>query len=161
RLYKRQEKVIFEGSYEITPFSQRDIDSLRLISPRFVFMLMLTLGALNFLWILNESSPAPELWQFVLGALIGPQLSVHIRHVRNLILLRSINTELIRGPIECSRALAPQASSWECFAFSVFFLILFVVARSWFIFGGAAACFLLGVQHSRLASSLHENLAKT
>ena len=86
RLYKRQEKVIFEGSYEITPFFQRDIDSLRLISPRFVFMLMLTLGALNFLWILNESSPAPELWQFVLGALIGAQLSVHMRHVRNLIL---------------------------------------------------------------------------
>ena len=70
RLYGRQEKVVFEGSYEITPFFQRDINSLRVVSPRFVFALLLTLGFLGFLWLLNESSPAPELWQLALGALI-------------------------------------------------------------------------------------------
>jgi hypothetical protein len=68
RLYGRQKTIVFEGSYEITPFYQRDIDSLRVESPRFIFMLLLALGALGFLWILNESSPAPELWQFALGA---------------------------------------------------------------------------------------------
>jgi len=66
RLYRSQETVIIEGSYEITPFFQRDINSLRVVSPRFVFALLLTLGMLSFLWMLNEQSPTPELWQFVL-----------------------------------------------------------------------------------------------
>ena len=40
--------IVFEGSYEITPFFQRDINSLRAVSPRFVFILLLTLGILGF-----------------------------------------------------------------------------------------------------------------
>jgi hypothetical protein len=162
RLYGRQETIVFQGSYEITPFYQRDIDSLRVVSPRFIFMLLLTLAALGFLWILNESSPAPELWQFVLGALVGVQLAVHMRHLRNLVLFRSINrTELVRGHIEYGRSVILRASSWECFAFSGFFLTLFAFTRSWFILGGAVACFSLGLKHGRLAGRLHANLART
>ena len=56
RVYRRQETVVFEGSYEITPFFQRDINSLRVVSPRFVFILLLTLGFLGFLWLLNDLS---------------------------------------------------------------------------------------------------------
>ena len=162
RLYGRQKTIVFEGSYEITPFYQRDIDSLRVASPRFIFILLLALGALGFLWILNESSPAPELWQFALGALVGAQLAVHMRHLRNLVLFRSINhTESVRGHIEYGRSVMLRASSWECFAFSGLFLTLFGFTRSWFILGGAVACFSLGVKHRRLAGRLHTNLAKT
>jgi hypothetical protein len=161
RLYGRQETIVFEGSYEITPFFQRDINSLRVVSPRFVFILLLTLGFLGFLWILNESSPAPELWQFALGALIGVQLAVHMRHLRNLVLFRSINnTDLIRGRIEYSRPVALRASSWECFAFSGFYLMLYAFTGSWFILGGVATCFSLGVKHRRLAAKLHTNLVR-
>ncbi len=162
RLYARQETIVFQGSYELTPFYQRDIDSLRVVSPRFVFILLLILGALSFLWALNESSPAPELWQFVLGALIGVQLAVHMRHLRNLVLLRSINhLELVRGQIEYGRSAILRASSWECFAFSGLFLMLFAFTQSWFILGSAVACFSLGVKHRRLAGRLHANLART
>ena len=162
RLYKQQETIAFEGSYEITPFYQRDIDSLRVVSPRFVFILFLTLGALGFLWILNESSPAPELWQFVLGALIGGQLAVHMRHFRNLVLFRTINnTTLVRGRIEYSRPVILRTSSWECFSFSAFYLMLFVFTGSWFILGSVVTCFGLGVKHRRLAGKLHSNLATT
>jgi hypothetical protein len=161
RIHGRQETIVVEGSYEITPFFQRDINSLRLVSPRFVFILLLTFGFLGFLWILNESSPAPELWQFALGALIGVQLAVHMRHLRNLVLFRSINnTDLIRGRIEYSRPVALRASSWECFAFSGFYLMLFAFTRSWFMLGGVAACFSLGVKHRRLAAKLHTNLVR-
>ena len=160
RLYGRQETIVFEGSYEITPFFRRDIDSLRAVSPRFVFILLLTLGFLGFLWILNESSPAPELWQFALGALIGVQLAIHMRHLRNLVLFRLINnTDLIRGRIEYSRPVVLRASSWECFAFSGFYLMLFAFTGSWFILGGVATCFSLGVKHRRLVTKLHTNLA--
>jgi hypothetical protein len=162
RLYGQQETIVLQGSYEITPFYQRDINSLRVVSPRFVFMLLLTLGALGFLWVLNESSPAPELWQFLLGALIGVQLAVHMRHLRNLVLFWSINhTELVRGHIEYGRSVLLRASSWECFAFSGFFLTLFAFTRSWFILGSAVGCFSLGVKHRRLAGRPHTNLART
>ena len=32
-----REKLVFEGSYELTPYYQQDIDSLRLVSPRGFF----------------------------------------------------------------------------------------------------------------------------
>ena len=161
RLCGRQETIVFEGSYEITPYFQRDIDSLRAVSPRFLFYLLLSLGFLGFLWILNESSPAPELWQFALGALIGVQLAIHTRHIRNLVLFRSMNhMDSVHGHIEYSRPALLRASSWECFAFSGFYLVLFIFTRSWFILGGAVACFSLGVKHRRLAGKLHRNVAK-
>jgi hypothetical protein len=161
RLYRQQQTIAFEGSYEITPFYQRDINSLRVVSPRFVFILLLTLGALGFLWKLNESSPAPELWQLVLGALIGGQLAVHMRHFRNLILFRGINrADWVRGRIEYGRMGMLRASSWEALAFSGFYLMLFAFTGSWFILGGAVTCFLLGVKHRRLAGKHHANLAR-
>jgi hypothetical protein len=152
RLYRAQDTIVFEGSYELNPLFQRDVDSLRVVSPRFVFTLLLILGLLAFLWRLNEQSPAPELWQFVLGCLIIVQLAVHMRHVRNLFLFRSIkNTDLIRGRIAYARTLAFRISSVEWFAFSGLFLILFAFTQSWFILGGATACFFLGANRRRLA----------
>src|SRR5947207_12636171 len=42
RLYQKsvREKIVFEGSYELTPYFQRDIDALRAVSPRFVWALL-------------------------------------------------------------------------------------------------------------------------
>ena len=161
RLYRSQKTVAIEGSYEITPYFQGDIDSLRVVSPRFVFSLLLTLGMLGFLWMLTEQSPTPELWQFVLGCLIIIQLAIHTRHLRNLFLFRAINnTNLIRGRIEYARALTLRMSSWECFAFSSVCLVLFIFTSSWFILGGATGCFSLGLNHRRLASKVAASLAR-
>lgn len=48
RLYRNgvNEKLVFEGSYEITPYFQKDIDTLRLASPRFLLILVLFSGLL-------------------------------------------------------------------------------------------------------------------
>ena len=45
RLYQAgaNQKMAFEGSYEITPYYQRDINSLRRLSPRFFAALLLSL----------------------------------------------------------------------------------------------------------------------
>ena len=42
RMYQAgvNEKLVFEGSYEITPFFQKDIDSLRVVSPHFLMALV-------------------------------------------------------------------------------------------------------------------------
>ena len=36
RLYRAQDRIVFEGSYEITPIFQADVNALRRISPRFL-----------------------------------------------------------------------------------------------------------------------------
>jgi hypothetical protein len=160
RLYAAQQTIRFEGSYELTPYFQKDIDSLRVVSPRFLFALLLTLGMLGFLWLLNEQSAAPFLWQFILGCLICVQLAVHTRHLRNLFLFRSINaTNFAQGRIEYARGLLLRMSSWECFVFSGFFLVLFAFTQSWFILGGVVQCFVMGIKHRRLASRFQAGLA--
>jgi len=40
RLYQAQNKIVFEGSYEITPMFQADVNALRRVSPRFLFFLV-------------------------------------------------------------------------------------------------------------------------
>jgi len=42
RMYQAQDKIVFEGSYEITPLFQADVNALRRLSPRFVIALLAT-----------------------------------------------------------------------------------------------------------------------
>jgi len=158
RLYRAQEKIVFEGSYEITPFFQRDINSLRVVSPRFLAILFLTVTTLGVLWALIGQS-TPELYEFALGSLIGVQLAVHTRHLRNLFLFRAIHsTDEVHGRLEYARTLLLRMSSLEFLAFSGLFLVLFLFTRSWFILGGATACLSLAVKHRKLASKLRSSL---
>jgi len=80
RLYRAgaSEKLVVEGSYEITPYFQRDIDSLRLVSPRFLATLLLGAVMLTAVWFLAGQS-LPGLYNFALGSMILVQLTVHTR----------------------------------------------------------------------------------
>jgi hypothetical protein len=42
RLYSRQDKIVFEGSFEITPQFQADVNALRRVSPRFCAILVVS-----------------------------------------------------------------------------------------------------------------------
>ena len=153
RLYRGgvSEKLAFEGSYEITPFFQRDINSLRRISPRFLVMLFVTTFLMATVWYLSEQS-TPELYVFLSGSMILLELTVHIRHLRNLFMFRAMGkSDCVRGRIEYSRPFILQMSSDELFIFSAFFLLLFVFTQSWFVLGGAMACFSTAIKHRRLA----------
>ena len=153
RLYRGgvSEKLAFEGSYEITPFFQRDINSLRRISPRFLVMLFVTTFLMATVWYLSEQS-TPELYVFLSGSMILLELTVHIRHLRNLFMFRAMGkSDCVRGRIEYSRPFILQMSSDELFIFSAFFLLLFVFTQSWFVLGGAMSCFSTAIKHRRLA----------
>ena len=54
RLYRRgvSARIVFEGSFEITPYFQSDIDSLKVVSPRFVAAMLLTWVYLAAVWFL-------------------------------------------------------------------------------------------------------------
>jgi len=160
RLYRGGvcEKLVLEGSYEITPFFQRDIDSLRRISPRFVAMLFVSAGLLAVVWFLSSQS-VPELYVFASGSMILLQLTVHTRHLRNLFMFRAMSkSDCVRGRIEYSRPFILRMSSDELFIFSAMFLLLFVFTQSWFVLGGAASCLSTAIKHRRL---VRETASKT
>jgi len=147
-----REKLVFEGSYELTPYYQQDIDSLRLVSPRFLLVLSLVLGLLAAMQALSKQAELPEAYSVVLGVVILLQLTVHHRHLRNLILFRAIaKTDAVQGRIEYSRWLILQQSSVELFLFAGFFAILAVFTGSLFVVGGAVGCLSTAIKHWQLA----------
>jgi hypothetical protein len=153
RLYRRgaNQKIVLEGSFEITPYFQRDIDSLRVISPRFLVALAISvLYLVAVWWLASESQPA--LYEFVLGILICTELAVHQRHIRNLFLFSAIaKTEAVEGRIRYSRPLLLRMSSVEKFAFSGLFAVLFAFTLNWFVLGGSIGCLSVAFRHLRLA----------
>lgn len=151
RLYQNgvRDKITFEGSYEITPHFQRDIDSLRRVSPRFLLSLVWTSALLFLAWRFVGQS-TPEMYCFLLGALILVQFAVHMRHFRNLFLFRAALSDAIRGRIEYSRRVLLRSSALELAEFSVLFFALFAFTQSWFVLGGGVGCLIVAAKHWRL-----------
>jgi hypothetical protein len=153
RLYRAgaNEKVVFEGSYELNPFFQKDIDTLKALSPRFVFVLLFAASLMTFVWYLTRDS-VPQMYEFLLGALILIQLTVHLRHLRNFFTFRAMrNSNDVRGRIEYSRPFILRMSFSELLLFSGFYLVLFAFLQQWFFLGGAAGCLSAGIRHRKYA----------
>jgi hypothetical protein len=146
-----RDKIAFEGSYELTPFFQRDIDLLRRISPRFILILLLIPFLLVVLRFLTFSS-IPEIYAFSLGAFILTQLSIHIRHFRNLYLFGVAKTDQVRGRIEYARRISLTISSIEMLSFCGMFLVIFAFTQSWFVLGGSLSCLSIAMKHRRLSN---------
>jgi hypothetical protein len=152
RLYQRSvaSTIVFEGSLEITPFFQRDIDALRRWSGRFTMMLVLTVAMFWFMWTWWADSD-PGLYLMILGCYISTELVVHVRHLRNLFLFRQVERRVVRGHIEYPRQMMLLGSSLELLTFAAVLLVLFAFTESPFVLGGAIGSASLSLQHWRLA----------
>ena len=150
RLYRAQHHVVFEGSYEITPAFQSDIDRLRTFSPRFVAALIISTVYLWLVRILAESLEEPAVYLGVLGAMLLIQATVHIRHLRNWFLF-SKGAGLIQGTLTYPRKLLLTMSAFELALFAGLYLGLSVITSSVFVLGGSLACGVLAVNHYQLA----------
>ena len=157
RLYQQgaREFVVFEGSYEITPYYQNDVDKLRMFSPRFFAALAASCALQATIWFLTMRVVIlPDLYLFALGAMVLVELTIHIRHVRNLFLFRALLAGGgITGRIEYRRPIMLRLSAMEIVSFSILYAILFVVIGNWFLLGGAFACLSLALNHRKLAGS--------
>ena len=155
RMYQAgvRERIVFEGSYELTPYHQADIDALRAFSPRFLIALVTSCALLVYLWWLTIGDSF--LWmayEAALGAMILIQLTVHVRHIRNYFLFRAVLAgKGIEGRMQYTRPTMLTHSSVELFSFAALYGILCVLTASWFVFGGAIACAIVGVKHRQLA----------
>jgi Na+/serine symporter len=115
--------LVFEGSFELTPFFQKDVDALRTLSPRFVLALLWGIAMLALLWWLSRDS-WPEVYDFALGALVLVQLAVHVRHVRNFVLFRkTLAGRGVQGRVEYARPLMLQLSALELACFAIVYLV--------------------------------------
>jgi hypothetical protein len=160
RLYKMgvSEKLVFEGSYELTPYFQRDINSLRIISPRFIVMLIYSSVLLTMIWMLSLITYRP-LYAFALGAMVLIELTIHLRHLHNFFMFRAIiRSDAASGRIEYTRMFILRGSATDLAVFSVFYLILAGLLQNWFFLGGAATCLSTAVKHLKLARQ-HSTIA--
>lgn len=156
RMYEAgvREHLVFEGSYELTPYHQPDIDALRRFSPRFLFALLAACVLLSCLWWLTvRDSFAPMVYETALGALVLVQFTVHVRHIRNYFVFKAVLAgEGIAGRMEYARHTVLVHSAVELFAFAALYSILCILTTSWFILGGPVACAIVGVKHRQLAT---------
>ena len=155
RMYQAgvRDRIRFEGSYEITPAHQADVDALRRFSPRFLLALALTCALQVCLWYLTVGLGLfRETYEVALGGLILSQLTIHVRHLRNYFLFRRVLAgDGVSGRIDYGRATMLQQSAVELGAFAVLHAAVAAIAASWFVFGGAASCASLAVSHWLLA----------
>lgn len=155
RLYRAgaNQQIVFEGSFEITPYYQKDVDALRRLSPRFVFALCLYAGALVYMWFAARWLPyVAPVYPLCLGSLILVECTIHLRHFRNLFLFRSLALGAgFSGRVEYARPFMLRLSAVEVLSFAGMYLMLSVILASWFFLGGALGCLALGSNHLRLS----------
>ncbi len=149
-----------EGSYELNPTYEADVDSLRLLSPRLFLTMVLTTALLVGVWILSVSweSPFPvEAYFFALGAFVCLQGPIHVRHTQNLVLFRhAIGGRGITGNVRFDRWLSLEISAAGMWMAAAFFLIWFLLTGSWFLLGGAMSCAVVAIRQRRLGKQGRE-----
>jgi len=143
--------VYFEGSLELTPEFQKDVDALRRISPRFVMRWLISVVGIYAIWWLSVVSlRQPQFFYFLVGALVLREATVHLRHIRNLALYPIAKAGGLKGHVEQSRWAGLKLSAVELLSFVGLYVILAFFLRSWFMLGGAFGCFVVVVQHWRM-----------
>jgi hypothetical protein len=159
RLYQSgaNEHLVLEGSLEITPYFQDDVNALRTVSIKFIRALILSVVMISAAWLIAVRwASMPQAFSILLGALIFLEATAHIRHIRNIAFLKSLKAARgLRGKIEYPRWLSLRLSSVEILAFSALFLVAFLMTGSWFFVGGVASCLITGLKHRDWANKAY------
>ena len=158
RGYREIEHIKFEGSFELTPQYQKDIDALNPVSTLHVKLLVVyTLIILLFWWFFGSLLDRDWAYLLYLGMFLLLEVAVHFRHLRSVFLIREIRKNGgVEGQITYRKWLSYKASAFEFYTFGGLFLFVALLAFSPFFLGGALMCIGTGFKHMRLA-----NKAKT
>ncbi len=150
-----------EGSYELNPTFEADIDSLRLLSPRLFLIMALTIAFLVLVWLLSvgwESVLPVEFYFFVLGSFVCLQGPIHVRHIHNLVLFRhAVGGQGVSGSVRFDRWLSLEISAAGMLMASAFFLIWFLLTGSWFLLGGTMSCAVVAIRQRRLGRQARQS----
>ena len=143
----------FEGSYELTPQFQADVDALKRISARHIALLVLcSILIVTLWWVIVRLLALPWLYNLYLGLFLLVEVAVHLRHLRNVFLIREIRRHGgVEGQISYRKWFSYRVSAFEFYSMGTLFLMVAVLSFSSFFLGGALVCFGTGLKHSRLA----------
>ena len=146
------EYISYDGSFELTPKFQKDVDSLKPISPQFLVRWFLSILLIYFFWWLSTIVLLlPQFFYFLIGALILREVATHLRHFRNLSVYYFARNGGIKGRIEYPRSFVLKISAAEFFCFGFVCLVFAIFINSWFFLGGTLGCLVVAIQHWRLS----------
>ena len=149
----------FEGSFELTPQYQKDIDALRPVSKLHLILLVLYSLLIIFIWWFTGFLAYFQ-WSYLLylGMFLLLEVAVHLRHLRNVSLIREIRKNGgIEGQISYKKWFSYRISASEFYLYSALFLLIAALTYSPFFLGGALMCFGTGFKHHRLAKIAKSN----
>jgi hypothetical protein len=149
-LYRKgvREHVVFEGSLELNPFFQKDVERQRKFSLRWMLMAVLTSLILFACWWLSVVAVyLPAFFWFALGSLLLLEAAVHVRHLTNIVQFHQVLSGGAAGRIAYSRKLSLSASAGQFAGFALLFLACFFLTERFFFLGGAASCAVTALKH--------------
>ena len=160
RKYRANSHFEFEGSFELTPQFEKDVDALRPISRRHLLMLLLTYGLLIAFWWSFSMISLPPGYLLILGAFLLMEAGIHMRHFRTFHLLRVVEMNGgLEGKILYRRWLMFSTSAMEFFIYSILFLITSILTNSYFFLGWAISCCSLAINHHGKYRKLYKQKA--
>ena len=149
----------FEGSFELTPRYQKDIDQLRPVS-RLHITLLFAYSVLILIvwWITSLSIYLQWTYPLYLGMFLLLEVAVHLRHFRNLFLIQEIRRNGgADGQLTYKRWFSYRISAYELYLSATLFLLVAMLTYSLFFLGGAIMCYGTAFKHSRLAQKAKSN----
>ena len=142
-----------EGSFELTPQYQKDIDALKPVSKLHVTLLFIySLAILGLWWLFDILFFYPWLYRLYLGMFLLIEVAVHIRHLRNVFIVQEVRKNGgVDGQVKYWKWFSYKLSAVELYLFGGLFLIVAAMAYSPFFLGGAIMCVGTGFKHSRMS----------
>ena len=143
----------FEGSFELTPQYQKDIDYLRPVSKLHLTLLVVYSFIILIVWWITQLSVYLA-WSYplYLGMFLLLEVAVHLRHLRNIALIREIKRNGgVEGQVTYRKWFSYRISAGELYIHATLFLLIALLTYSLFFLGGAIMCYGMGFRHSRMA----------
>ena len=149
----------FEGSFELTPQYQKDIDARKPVSRlHIVLMIAYSLLIVAIWWLTRIVVYIQWSYLLYLGMFLLLEVAVHLRHLRNVALIREIKKNGgVEGQILYRKWFTYRISAFEFYMLFALFLLIAALTYSLFFLGGAIMCFGTGFKHSRLAKKAKSN----
>jgi hypothetical protein len=137
-----------EGSYELNPPFETDVEALRPVSPKHLIAVVRMVAIILAAWFLTVFA---DRWQGVYVGVVGffvlTQVPAHIRHIQNIALFRFV---ALRGGVQ-GKTLTPrwmdlQVSGVLFWSFAAVYALLWVLLDEPFLAGGAVGAALAGAR---------------
>jgi hypothetical protein len=145
---KVRDRWSVEGSYEMNPTWERQIDSGRILGPRmFVVaaLLAVLLAAARLLTWPGGEPLEPAFFGFAVGLMLGLQAPVLMTHGANLAMFRALlDPTAVDGGTRFRRWFVYRQGAIYLWQFAILWGLLWIPSQQAFFLGAALACVLFG-----------------